>query len=136
MPVLTSLCGYFPSHRLGLGEDLPAGVAREWARWCRSPAYMDDYLGHAAFTSPMLALSFADDSFAPRRAVEALHRQYRAAAIEHRHVAPSDYGATRIGHFGFFKPGIPGLWKETTDWLARPSTARPAVARVGSGRDR
>ena len=31
MPAVTALCGYFPGRRLGWLEDLPAGVAREWA---------------------------------------------------------------------------------------------------------
>lgn len=120
MPALTTLCGYFPSSRLGLGEDLPAGVARQWARWCRSPAYMGDYSGHARFKAPILALSFADDSFASRDAVEALHREYRATSVEHRHVSPVELGVPRIGHFGFFKPGVPALWQQVADWLASP----------------
>jgi predicted alpha/beta hydrolase len=31
MPVLTRLVGYFPARRLGLGGDIPAGVALQWA---------------------------------------------------------------------------------------------------------
>ncbi|HHP7236846.1 alpha/beta hydrolase family protein, partial [Longibacter sp.] len=33
MPALAHLCGYFPGRALGLGEDLPLGVALQWARW-------------------------------------------------------------------------------------------------------
>jgi predicted alpha/beta hydrolase len=122
MPALTTLCGFFPSSRLGLGEDLPAGVARQWARWCRSPRYLGDYGGHARFTAPILALSFADDTFASRRAVEALHREYRAAPVEHRHLSPGELGVRSVGHFGLFKPGVPALWQAMAGWLRHPGS--------------
>jgi predicted alpha/beta hydrolase len=117
MPGLAHALGWFPSSRLGLGEDLPRGVALEWARWCRSPAYLGDWSGHRALAIPILALGFDDDPFAPPRAVDALHREYRAARLERRQVAPRDAGVGRIGHFGFFRPGVPALWEEVTAWL-------------------
>ena len=118
MPALTALCGYFPARRFGLGEDLPAGVAHEWARWCRTPTYLGDYAGHRRFARPVLALSFTDDPFAPPRAVQALHREYSAAQLTVRAVAPREVGADRLGHFGFFAPGrAPGLWAEVVAWL-------------------
>jgi predicted alpha/beta hydrolase len=118
MPGLTALCGYFPAHRLGMGEDLPAGVAGQWARWCRSPDYLGDWSGHARFQAPILAYSFADDAFAPWPAVEALHRRYTSTTVEHRHLTTEAVGVPKIGHFGFFKPGLPALWREAASWLA------------------
>lgn len=118
MPALTALLGYFPGRRLGLGEDLPAGVAHEWARWCRTPAYLGDYTLHRRFARPLLALSFTDDPFAPPRAVRALHREYAAARLTERVVAPHQVGATRLGHTGFFAAGrAPELWAEVAAWL-------------------
>jgi predicted alpha/beta hydrolase len=119
MPSLTRAAGYFPSHRLGLGEDLPAGVALEWARWCRTPDYLGDYSGHQRFVAPLLAYSFADDDYAPRSAVEWLHRRYGTRDLEHRHLEPRALGTSRIGHFGFFRPGdvTAPLWRQTAEWL-------------------
>jgi predicted alpha/beta hydrolase len=37
LPVLTSCYGYMPSRMLGMGEDLPLGVYRDWRRWCSFP---------------------------------------------------------------------------------------------------
>lgn len=38
LPVLTWWKGYCPWKMLGLGEDLPVGVYRQWRHWCRFPA--------------------------------------------------------------------------------------------------
>lgn len=128
VPLFTALYGYFPSPLFRFGEELPAGVARQWARWCRSPEYLGDWSGHARFAAPMLALSFADDGYAPPVAVAALHGHYTAADLTTRHVRPGDLGVARIGHFGFFKPGLPALWREVSAWLAR--TAKTLVQQV------
>jgi len=37
LPAVAKLLGYFPGSRVGFGEDLPPGVALEWASWCRHP---------------------------------------------------------------------------------------------------
>ena len=83
--------------------------------------YLGDYDGHRQLRAPMLALSFADDPFAPQAAVAALHREYAGAAVRHRHLRPAEAGVSSIGHFGFFKPGVPALWSEAAAWLERPS---------------
>jgi len=98
---------------------------REWSAWCRSPHYNAGPPGgarrasFARVTAPIHAYSFSDDWYAPRRAVDALLASYPSARSEHRHVAPSDLGLPRLGHFGFFREGpTKALWAETADWLA------------------
>jgi predicted alpha/beta hydrolase len=119
MPLATRVIGYFPARLLRLGEDLPRGVALEWARWCRRPSYLGDWSGHRAFTAPILALSFADDPFAPRRAAAALLAGYGSREQTHRHLRPKDAGVPHIGHFGFFRPNlVPGLWRSVAHWLS------------------
>jgi predicted alpha/beta hydrolase len=119
MPLVTRVAGYFPARFLRLGQDLPRGVALQWARWCRTPSYLGDWSGHRAFTAPILALSFADDSFAPRRSVEALLAEYGSRDQTHRHLTPKDAGVPAIGHFGFFRPNhVPGLWHSVAQWLS------------------
>ncbi|MEZ5330886.1 MAG: alpha/beta fold hydrolase [Thermoanaerobaculia bacterium] len=117
VPLLCSLCGYFPASRLGLGEDLPAGVARQWARWCRRREYLGDYSGHERMRAPLLAFGFSDDPYAPPRAVAALHRHY--PVVTRRSVTPREAGVRRLGHFGFFRLGSGhSLWREAADWLS------------------
>jgi predicted alpha/beta hydrolase len=127
MPIGVRAVGYFPSRRLGLGEDLPPGVARQWAEWGRSPHYIAGPPGGAMrdrFARLRLAIraySFSDDHFAPRPAVEALLALYRGAmSTEHRHLTPAGLGLRHIGHFGFFRGDGPGtLWADTAAWLAQ-----------------
>jgi predicted alpha/beta hydrolase len=125
-PVITNAFGYLPSRRLGIGQDLPRGVACEWAKWCRHPQYLFGYgqtldLTHyASFTGPILAYSFADDSYAPAAAVDALLCGYKGARVTRKHIAPSSLNVRRIGHFGFFRETFRDtLWRDTVDWLER-----------------
>lgn len=122
LPVLPRLLGYLPSKRMGLGEDLPAGVAIEWARWCRDPQYLVGALGarqaYAGITAPLRAYAIADDRFAPPRAVQGLLALYPSARTELRRIAPRALGVDAIGHFGFFRERFrDSLWREAAEWL-------------------
>ncbi len=124
LPSLTAICSYFPAKRLGIGEDLPAGVARQWARWCRAPGYLlKDVEAHTSnrfkdFTGPIFSLSFDDDNLAPERAVSAIHELYSGAAVERRHVRAQESPPGRIGHFGFFRLSPEHeLWEDSLAWL-------------------
>lgn len=124
IPVLSRLVGYFPSRRLGLGEDLPAGVAREWAFWGRQPEYLmgcldpEERARYAAFRGRLRALGALDDFFAPPAAVAAFVRFYPAAAGEHHTLRPAELGLESIGHFGYFRERVgQRLWPRELDWL-------------------
>src|SRR5262245_21398762 len=124
MPAASHLLGYFPSSRLGMGEDLPAGVALEWARWGRRRDYVAGAeqgrwrAGFDALRGPLRAYSFSDDGLAPRAAVQGLLSFFRNATVEHRHLRPADVGVSRVGHWGFFREGFRDtLWRESAGWL-------------------
>lgn len=119
LPGLTRMAGRFPAKLFGLGEDLPKGVALEWASWCRSPEYLGAWDGHRAIDAPLLAVCFSDDIYAPRPAFEALHARYGSREKVLRWISPSDIGREYVGHFGFFRKGtVPGIWEEIARWLA------------------
>lgn len=122
LPLVSKLHGYFPGSRLGFGEDLPAGVALQWASWCRHPRYLIGALGvedaYSNVQLPIRAYAITDDAFAPPSAVEALRRLYPNARWETRCVEPRDVGAKSLGHFGFFRERFrDSLWREAADWL-------------------
>ena len=78
IPVLSRAFGYFPSQWVGLGLDLPAGVAREWAWWGRHPDYVLGRVDAAdrdrfeRYSGRLLALAAEDDSLAPPASGRAL----------------------------------------------------------------
>lgn len=126
VPSVTHTMGYLPGS-LGIGEDLPAGVALEWARWCRTPGYLvgegfaSRRAGFARLDAPVLSFGFDDDHYAPRAAIEALHALYTSARVERRQLGRE---AGRFGHFGFFRKRHAALWRDVATFLdthaARP----------------
>lgn len=120
LPLLSRILGYMPMQAVGAGENLPAGVAREWARWCRHPDYIlgDSSLPlerYRSFTAPVLAYSIGDDKWGTPRSVDAMMRAY--PEVERRHLEPGNFGLEAIGHLGFFRPGSEALWCDAIGWL-------------------
>jgi predicted alpha/beta hydrolase len=122
VPLATSTLGYLPG-RLGGGEDLPRGVALQWARWCLQPGY---YVGgkraprHERFqhvTARIRLYSFDDDRYAPAATVDALAALYAHTPVDRVHLRAVDYGGS-IGHFGFFRRRFESsLWPEALRFL-------------------
>lgn len=124
-PLLLMLTRKLPGWLIG-GEDLPFGVGRDWARWCRSPHYVCDSRGaplrphNSEIQTKIRAYSFSDDPIAPKAAVDALMAYYPNAERERHHINPAEWGTPTIGHFGFFRRTMPqSVWSEAADWLAR-----------------
>jgi predicted alpha/beta hydrolase len=125
IPGLTAATGRFPGSWIGTAN-LPANIARSWARWGRSPHYVCDaggrpYRPHNDDVHfPMRWMSFSDDPVAPLGAVEALRPYYPKAAIERLHLTPAELGAEAVGHFGFFRKSMPrASWDELAHWLMK-----------------
>lgn len=134
IPGLTALAGFLPMRVFGQGEDLPGGVAREWARWGRRRNYLFDALGeevreaYAALRFPVRALHIADDFYAPRSGVEALVAFY-GGEREVRSVSPGEVGARRIGHFGWVRPRFEqAIWAPIRDWFLQRLQPAPLQA--------
>jgi len=139
IPTLTRTFGYLPG-AAGLGEDLPRGVAEQWARWCSQPDYlMSEHPAarerFARFDKPVLFFSMSDDDYAPEGAVEKLMGALSGAHIDHRRVIPAELGVDEVGHFGFFHPRFTDtLWREVRwfidDVAAGRSGLRPRYGRA------
>ncbi|WP_124093948.1 alpha/beta fold hydrolase [Burkholderia gladioli] len=108
---------------LGAEADVPAGIARDWARGCRQAGGDLDAEGLAsragfeAYRGPLLAYAVEDDPLAPSAAVSALHRQFIHAEVESRWIAPHP-GHAPIGQAGYFREDNRGLWPSLAGWLA------------------
>jgi predicted alpha/beta hydrolase len=102
----------------GLGEALPRGVAREWARWGRTHDWLLSHVDGAreryrTFDRPLRVYATMDDPIAPPRAVTDLLDQFRTARTERVDLAPADLGLKKLGHLGLFRPGpSERIWRE------------------------
>jgi predicted alpha/beta hydrolase len=133
VPLAIGLCGYFPGRRLRKVGDLPAGVMRQWRRWCLHPRYSVGAEGPLAAESyaearfPVLAWSITDDELMTLRGTQSLLALYENAPRAVESVAPIEARARRIGHFGFFREQFSGsLWPRALEALERLPTLRVA----------
>ena len=122
-PVLCKLLGFMPGKALGLGEDLPRGVMKEWRRWIAIDRYffddpgMDAKARFARPRMPVLAIGFDDDPWATPSGIDLLVSHLTACEVEHRQLTPAQAGAS-IGHMGFFRRKHRALlWSEVASWL-------------------
>jgi len=129
IPALTRLFGYFPGQMLRLGEDIPAGIALQWAARTRPELRLGDgnpessrgrkiLQRFAKIHVPTLAISFADDPFATESGSRRLLSCYPAGRVRLAIVDPSEMGLTHIGHFGFFRRNADiELWPSVIEFL-------------------
>jgi predicted alpha/beta hydrolase len=129
-PLLVGIFRYMPSKKISGMENLPAGVARQWQKWCVSPGYLfddlkEDELHFQKITCRVHAYSSTDDMYAPIAAVDWLTKKFRNALIESTHINPSELGRNKIGHFGFFRPESKNdIWELFYRNLAEDSAVR------------
>jgi predicted alpha/beta hydrolase len=133
MPAVARLAGYFPAHRLGLGEDLPREIALQWAaRLSSNLRPSGEGAGHermhrllgrcAALQRPALLTSISDDAFATSAGVRRLLSCYPGLQQRHLVFTPADAGISRIGHFGFFAPSVgAALWPRLLEQIGAES---------------
>lgn len=135
LPLASRLMGYAPARAIGWGEDLPAGVAREWGAWCLEPDYMAStfdgtgrrptpdgapfgptFFDRADF--PIRAYTVSDDPISTPANVPPMMALYDRAEIETVHTRPVDLGVPAVGHLGFFRSDVGApLWDGALDWL-------------------
>ncbi|MBA1278166.1 MULTISPECIES: alpha/beta fold hydrolase [Pseudomonadaceae] len=127
MPAVTALYGYFPGRRLGWLEDLPAGVAHEWAfRRARLEASYplnerDEVLQRfAAIRAPILAVSVTDDEYGTPPALRRGLDYYRNSHRQHVQLSPEALGMQKVGHFDLFRERHrDGFWQSTLEWIGK-----------------
>ncbi len=126
-PLLTAWKGYLPWSLLGMGEDLPLGVYRQWRQWCRYPRYFfeDPEIAGAMTESfdrvctPIVAANALDDHWAPPASRDAFMSGYRNADWRALDIDPQAQGTGPIGHMGYFRPSAAPLWRAALDWFEK-----------------
>jgi predicted alpha/beta hydrolase len=133
-PLLTRWKGYLAWSKLGMGEDLPLGVYRDWKHWCRFPHYFFDDPGmpHMAqrfqrVQTPIVAANALDDLWAPPASRDAFMAGYRNSAWQAVDIDPRSSGLGPIGHMGYFRRQAQPLWQDVLHWFQEhPAAAKPA----------
>jgi predicted alpha/beta hydrolase len=119
-PVLVRSHGYLAWKQLGLGQDLPVDVYRQWKAWCRYPRYWfdDPDVGEemaalfARVTVPISAINSVDDRWSSPAARDAFFSGYARAPVTVRDLRPADIEQASIGHMGYFRRGSERLWDD------------------------
>lgn len=117
LPLGIALKGYGTTAALGLGENLPAQVARDWADWCAAGGYATQAVRahpeqdfHAAVRMPVTVLYAADDDIANSGTVDDLLRTFPAAPTHSLQIQPRDYGLAHLGHLNWFRASHQAVW--------------------------
>ncbi|PYC21860.1 alpha/beta hydrolase [Aquipseudomonas alcaligenes] len=133
-PLIVLRKGYLAWSRLGMGEDLPLGVYRQWKRWCRYPRYFFDdpeqqHLAarFASVRTPIVAANSLDDLWAPPSSRDAFMAAYSAAPYQARTIDSQAEGLGAIGHMGYFRSSASALWDEALGWFEQLQHNRQAA---------
>jgi predicted alpha/beta hydrolase len=128
-PIATTVLGYQPMSKLGIGEDLPLGVYRDWKRWCSFPRYFFDDTAPdareitAKFSQvhlPIAANVSTDDLWAPPASRDAFFEGYTHSTVERIDISPQQLGVSKIGHMGYFRKEVGAvLWPQMLAWLGQ-----------------
>jgi predicted alpha/beta hydrolase len=112
MPLVTLAVGYFPGRLLRLGEDLPRGVALQWAgRAWKDPFSQPKLAALYARNLPDVRLmAGAQDRFATPVAQQRLQDQLTGATV-HRHTLAAPPASKRsMGHLDVFRAESSACW--------------------------
>jgi predicted alpha/beta hydrolase len=125
-PITTRIYGYHPMSKLGMGEDLPMGVYRDWKKWCAYPHYFFDDPSARAITEkfaqvhiPLAAAVTTDDLWAQPASRDAFVKGYSGTTVDRIDFTPAELGVASVGHMGYFRAGAgAALWPKILTWLA------------------
>ena len=102
IPLTNLTLGYTPADKIGMGEPLPRGVARQWREWCNGAGYIKTAFGKSIHTHfydeidmPALWLGFSDDEIANSNNMDDMIRVFSKMPVEKRYFDPEEFGLNR-----------------------------------------
>lgn len=131
-PLIVRIKGYLAWSWMGMGEDLPIDVYRQWKHWCSFPRYFfqDPEMTHIAtgfdnVRSPIMACNALDDLWARPKSRDAFMAGYRNVEWKSKDIDPRQAGMGPIGHMGYFKQKCAPLWHDALHWLEHNGRRQP-----------
>ena len=116
-PLSSLLKGYGATQFIGMGENLPKNVAKQWAEFCSKPGYVMNAIGKSIFEDyhqeiqcPITSFWASDDEIATHANVKDLLRLYPNAKTKLIELNPRQHGYKQIGHMLMFKKTHQKLW--------------------------
>ncbi|MBJ9955773.1 alpha/beta hydrolase family protein [Acinetobacter courvalinii] len=116
-PVSSYVKGYGATQFIGMGENLPKNVAKQWAEFCSKPGYVMNAIGktifedyHQQIQCPITSFWATDDEIATHSNVQDLLRLYPNAQTKLIELNPQQLGYKRIGHMLMFKKSHQKIW--------------------------
>lgn len=118
-PIARYTIGYGPTQAIGMGENLPKDVARQWAIFCSKSGYISHASGqlyskeqdyHANIQCPITSIFASDDEIATPVTVPDFLKIYPNAKTDIIELNPKSYGHRAIGHMLMFKSSHQNLW--------------------------
>ncbi|CAI2769372.1 Hydrolase_4 domain-containing protein [Flavobacterium collinsii] len=108
IPSFCRIFNYLPSSHFTRMEDLPKGMALEWAKWCKKPNYHFDSIenvkeSYDKIKCQIKSYSIDNDFYATVPAINWIVSQFKNAEVTRTHLKAEEFGVKDIGHFGFFK---------------------------------
>ncbi len=127
VPVGAFFKGHAPTSAVGLGEDLPAAVARQWGQWCAAGGYATNAVKgkphqdfHNAVRMPIPVFHAIEDDIATPATVADLMRTFPHTDKWVHHIRPSQHGLKPIGHIDWFRSSRQALWPLLSQPLHAP----------------
>ncbi|EFF82364.1 hydrolase, alpha/beta domain protein [Acinetobacter haemolyticus ATCC 19194] len=116
-PISSLFKGYGATQFIGMGENLPKNVAKQWAEFCSKPGYVMNAVGKSIFEDyhqeiqcPITSFWASDDEIATHTNVKDLLRLYPNAKTKLVELNPQKHGYKQIGHMLMFKKSHQKLW--------------------------
>jgi len=124
-PLSSKILGYAPGKKIGIGEDLPKGVAKEWGDWCKRKSYFSAFFGktikknyYSEINVPFKIYSAEDDEYSNEKAITEILKYYSNAKIDKEIVRLDELNTKKIGHFGYFSSKYKeSIWTKPIEWI-------------------
>lgn len=106
IPIILKKYNFLPKGKDKNLTDMPKKAALEWMSWCQSKNYLFDYIPKSEryyhkITCPLLSISFNNDIYATKEAVNWFTSQYINAKIIRKHYTSK---VTKFSHSAAFEP--------------------------------